>query len=175
MELKELFERSVEIRQAIPTPSVKQRLAQAAQELSLAGSNQARVELLNESVMAITKILYDTDPDGHLPNIDSYTHRIIIAKPWGKGGHTKWGLRDWEATVLRRILILRSEMRRVQPVFDYAPDSKQWYLNYASYTRLDMALMYWKSNPIALKDYRLFADAQRQQARERMDRLRGKD
>ena len=173
MELDTLFERAVEIRQVIPTASIKQRLANAAQELSLAGSNQMRVELLNEAVMALTKICYDTDPDGVPCNIDRLTYRILVPKPWGKAGWKKWGMRDWEATILRRILILRSEMRRVQPLFDYASESKQWYLNYAHYSRFDMALMYWKSNPITLKDWRLFADAYRQQAHERTLRNRG--
>jgi hypothetical protein len=35
------------------------------------------------------------------------------------------------------------------------------------YGRLDLALVYWKQNPIQLKDWRLYADVYRQKAHER--------
>ena len=173
MELNTLFERAVEIRQVIPTASIKQRLANAAQELSLAGSNQARVELLNESVMALTKVLYDAEPDGALANIDARTHRLLIPAPWGRAGWKRWGLRAWEAEVMRQILIVRGQMERVKPLFDYNEESRTWHLNLGSYPRLDMAMMHWKSNQITLREWRLHADASRQKAHERMNRHRG--
>lgn len=172
MELKQLFERTVEIRQVVPAANVKRRLAAAAQELSLAGSNQARVELLNEALLAFTTALYETDNAGRTPNVDRPTGRILMAKPWGSGGWRRWGLRHWEATILRRILILRCDMRRVQPLFDFARETNQWYLNGRNYGRLDLALAYWRSNPVTLRDWYLFADAHRQQARDRMEARR---
>ncbi len=173
MELDKLITRTQELRQALPTPNVKQRLAQAAQELSLAGANQARVELLNEAVLAMTSVLYDCDPDGIPANVDRTTFRILIAAPWGKAGWRSWGLRDWEAGILRQILIVRGQMRRVQPLFDYNDESRTWHLNHADYPRLDIALIYWKAHPILLREWRTFADIYRQKAHERTKRNAG--
>lgn len=172
MELDTLIERTQKLREVIPVPNVKQRLAAAAQELSLAGSNQARVELLNEAVLALAKVLYEVDPDGLPANIDSKTHRILIPVPWGRAGWKKWGLRYWESEILRQILIVRGQMQRVAPLFDYNEGARTWHLNYTAYGRLDQALMHWKHNQILLKDWRVFADAYRQRAQQRMDRHR---
>jgi hypothetical protein len=173
MELTQLIDRAVEIRDALPLPNVKQRLAAAAQELSLAGYNQSRVEILQESVLHFTTTLYAVDQSGRLENVDHRTHRILIAAPWGSSGWNRWNMRRWESTILRKTLIVRCEMRRIKPLFDFG--GGQWFLNLADYGRLDLALLYWKANPITLKDWHLHADLMRQQARDRMDRLRGKE
>ena len=175
MELTQLFDRAVEIRQAAGNPNgaIKQRIAAAAAELSLAGYNQSRVELLNEAALHFTTTLYSADQSGRLENVDQRTHRILIAAPWGSSGWQRWNMRRWEATVLRKTLIVRCQMQRVQPLFDFG--GGQWFLNLSAYSRLDQALLYWKANPITLRDWHLHADLLRQQARERMDRLRGKE
>jgi hypothetical protein len=172
MELDTLIERTQTIRDALPLPNAKQRLAAAAQELSLAGYNQSRVEILQESVLHFTTTLYAVDQSGRFENVDHRTHRILIAAPWGKGGWKRWKMRDWEATILRKTLIVRCQMQRVKPLFDFG--GGQWFLNLADYGRLDLALLYWKANPITLKDWHLHADLMRQQARERMDKRRGR-
>lgn len=174
MELDVLIGRTQEIRESLPLPNVKQRMAAAAQELSMAGNNQARVELLQESVLALTTVLYECDPDGTPANIDTRTHRILLPVPWGKAGWKRWGLRDWEAGILRQILIVRGQMRRVAPLFDYNAESRTWHIDLHAYPRLDLALMYWKSHPILLKDWRLFADAYRAKAHERTLRRQGR-
>lgn len=173
MELTTLIERTQQIREAMPLPNVKQRLAAAAQELSKAGDNQARVEWLNESVLALTMELYATDPDGAPCNIDRATYRLLIPAPWGRAGWRKWGLRYWEADMLRRILVVRGQLQRVKPLFDYNDMTRQWYLNYHDYPRLDLGLLYWKANPVTLKEWRTHADVYRKQAHERMTRRRG--
>jgi hypothetical protein len=172
METVTLIERTQQIRDALPLPNVKQRLAAAAQELSLAGYNQSRVEILQESVLHFTTTLYAVDQSGRLENVDHRTHRILIAAPWGSSGWNRWNMRDWEATILRKTLIVRCQMQRVKPLFDFG--GGQWFLNLADYGRLDLALLYWKANPITLKDWHLHADLMRQQARERMDKRRGR-
>lgn len=172
MNLDTLFARTTEIREAASHPhaTVKQRMAQVAADISRAGDNQARVELLNEAVLALTTALYVTE-DGRPVNIDNRTHRIVIAKPWGSSGWRKWGIRYWEGLILRKILITRSQMRRVAPLFDYA-ETGQWYLNLNDYPRLESALGYWKAQPLTLRDWRLFADAYRAEAQARMARRR---
>lgn len=176
MELEQIFERTVEIRNVASNPdkAIKQRLAQAAQELSNAGNNQARVELLNEAVLATIKLLYECDPDGVLCNVDRKTYRILPMVPWGRSGWKHWGLRYWEAEILRSILRVRTEMRRVPPLFDWNEYSMKWHLNYGDYGRLDLALMHWKANQITLKDWRTFADAYRLRAQQRMEKHRDK-
>jgi hypothetical protein len=175
MELDTLIERTQAIRDALPVPSVKQRLASAAAELSLATSNQARVELLNEAVMSATNLCYQVDADGVFCNIDRRTHRLLFPAPWGKAGWRKWGeMREWEATILRQILIVRCQMQRVIPLFDFNGEGRAWHINLQDYPRLDLALLYWKKTPITLAEWRLHADAYRQRAHERTLRNAGK-
>ena len=174
MELTTLIERTQQIREALPLPNVKQRLAAAAQELSLAGSNQARVELLNEAVLHATQLCYQADADGAPCNIDRRTHRLLFPAPWGKKGWRRWGsMRDWEATMLRQILTVRCQMQRAIPLFDYNNEGRNWHINLTDYPRLDLALLYWKKNPITLSEWRTNADAYRQRAHERVERNRG--
>lgn len=173
MELETLIERTQQIRDALPLPNVKQRLATAAQELSLAGYNQSRVELLNEAVLSATNLCFQTDHDGGFCNIDRRNHRLLFPAPWGKKGWKKWGdMRDWEATMLRQILIVRCQMQRVTPLFDYNNEGRAWHINLIDYGRLDLALVYWKRTPITLSEWRTHADAYRQRAHERVERKR---
>lgn len=172
MELEKIFERAVEIRQALPTPNIKQRMADAAAELNRAGENQKRVELLQEACLAITKLCYEIEPDGHPANVDHGTHRLLIAAPWGRAGWKRWGLRAWEAEILRQILIVRCQMRRTDPLFDYNTESRTWHINYHDFGRMDQALMYWKANPLTLKEWRRHADVYRAQAHARTIRNR---
>lgn len=175
MNLDTLIERTQEVRQAATDPSrtIKQRMADAAAELSRAGDNQQRVELLNEACLALTRLCYEADPDGQPANIDSRTHRLLVPAPWGKAGWRRWGLRDWEASILRQILIVRCQMQRVLPAFDFNAESRTWHANLQAYPRLDQALLYWKSNPVTLKEWRRHADIYRQKAHARTIRNRG--
>jgi hypothetical protein len=66
-------------------------------------------------------------------------------------------------------------MRRVSPLFDWNEYSMKWHINYSDYGRIDQALLHWKANPITLKDWRLYADAYRQRAQQRMERHRDKE
>lgn len=175
MELDTLIHRTQAVRDSLPLPNVKQRMAAAAQELSRAGDNQARVELLNEAVLHATQLCYECDPDGHPANIDNRTYRLLFPAPWGKKGWKRWGdMRDWEATILRKILLVRCQMQRVNPLFDYNAESRTWHIDLHAYPRLDLALMYWKQHPILLKDWRLYADAYRAKAHERTLRRQGR-
>jgi hypothetical protein len=175
MNLDTLIDRAQDVRQSATEPgrAIKQRMAEAAAELSRAGDNQQRVELLQEAVLAITKLCYDADPDGQPANLDSRTYRLLVPAPWGRVGWKRWGLRAWEAEILRQILIVRCQMRRVEPLFDYNDQARTWHVNLQHYGRLDLALMYWKQNPITLREWRRFADVYRAQAHARTIRNRG--
>jgi hypothetical protein len=84
--LTHLIDRAQDVRQSATEPgrAIKQRMAEAAAELSRAGDNQQRVELLQEAVLAITKLCYDADPDGQPANLDSRTYRLLVPAPWGQ-------------------------------------------------------------------------------------------
>ena len=75
--------------------------------------------------------------------------------------------------MLRQILIVRTQMQRVAPLFDYNAESRTWHINLTDYPRLDLALLYWKKNPITLSEWRTHADAYRQRAHERTLRNAG--
>jgi hypothetical protein len=176
MELKvdALIERTQGIRESLPLPHVKQRLAQAAQGLSHAGDNQLRVELLMESVLAATALCYECDQDGQRANIDGRTYRLLVAAPWGDAGWKRWGLREWEARILRQILIARVGIKNHHPLFDYNAQSHIWSVALFDYPTLDIALRYWKRHPITLAEWHAQADPYRQQASERTARKRGR-
>lgn len=175
MNLDTLIDRTQEVRQAASNPNqvIKQRMAEVAADISRAGENQKRVELLQEACLAMTKLCYECDPDGQPANIDSRTYRLLIPAPWGKAGWRRWGLRAWEAEILRQILIVRCQMRRMEPLFDYNTEARTWHVNMQQYGRLDVALLYWKSNPVSLKEWRRHADVYRAQAHERTLRRQG--
>lgn len=75
--------------------------------------------------------------------------------------------------MLRQILVVRCQMQRVIPLFDYNQEGRNWHINLTDYPRLDLALLYWKKNPITLSEWRTHADAYRQRAHERVERNRG--
>ncbi len=172
MNIDTLIERTQTIRSTTVDRTIKQRMAEAASNLSLAGSNQMRIESITEAVLALTNACYEADPDGGPANLDNRTHRLLIAAPWGRAGWKKWNLRYWEAEMLRQIMIVRCQMRRVDPLFDYNSEARTWHVDLAIYPRLDQALLYWKSNPITLKEFRRHADVYRERAHARTIRNR---
>ncbi len=172
MELDKLITRTQELRQALPTPSVKQRLAETAQALSRAGDNQARVELLNEAIMALISILYETDAAQYPANIDGKTWRLLVPAPWGRAGWRVWGLRYWEGEILRKAMLIRAEQRRPAPLFDYNEGGRTWHLNLGTYPQIDAAFSYVRSYPITLTEWHRHADIYRSQAHRRMSKYR---
>jgi hypothetical protein len=167
MILDTLVDRAQAIRDTITQPNIKQRIELAAEVITAEAGEQMHVELLNESLLKCTELCYMKDETGRYTNIDARTYRILIVKPWSSGGWEKWTLRQWESRVMRSILITRSNMRRVPPLFDYAASRKQWYLNLGLYPSLDNALTYWKRNPITLADWHRYADILRERERGR--------
>lgn len=168
MELNDLVERVSDIRRASPSPQVRVRVQEAAQELSRAGDLRMHLDLALEAIAALISILYETDEDGQPANYDQRTGRILLPVPWGSAGWRKWQLRKWEANVLRSILLQRlQERRRFPPLFDHNFDNHRWYLNHADYPdpaaalawlkRAGPSLAEWRS---AAYEYRL-ADAKR--------------
>lgn len=172
MELKEIVERVADIRHAKPSTSTRQRVQEAAQELSRAGDMQARVELANEALAAFVAILYEADTDQRAANIDPVTWRLLVPAPWGSGGWRRWGLRNWEAKTLRKILQIRCEARRHPSLFDYNDEALTWHLCADTYPTLADALGYLKAHPVTLAEWRPRATFLTKQAQQRMAKRR---
>ena len=157
MELQTGLERVQVIRNgATPAAFVKQRIAQTAQELSRAGDVALHVELCNEALHKAAVLLYERDSDGAWANVDSVSERVLVPMPWGSSGWQKWGLRRWEATVLRSILIARSSAT-TQPrpaLLGYNAECRTWHVDIGNYGTLALAQRFLAVEPIRLQDWR---------------------
>lgn len=157
------LDRAAEIRTGpAPTTAVKARMAQAAEALSQAGAMQAHLDVCTEAMAALIAVLYTTDSDGQPANYDRATGRILLKTPWGSGGWKAWGLRRWEATVLRGILLERTQAkRRLAPLFDYNFDNSRWYLNTSDFPSTEAALGWLRKDGPKLAEWRSAVNAYR--------------
>ena len=155
------IDRAADIRLApTPTATIRQRMAEAAQSLSLAGAMQAHLGTCQDAIASLLTVLYATDADGQPANYDRATGRILIPTPWGSGGWRRWGLRKWEAHVLRGVLMERAQTkRRLAPLFDYSFDNSRWYLNASDYPTADTALSWLKKDGPKLEEWRSAVNA----------------
>lgn len=155
MELSQIVDRKNEIR-TLPEPPahVKQRIAQAAQELSRAGDIATHVEIANEALTKFAYMLYQREADNVLANVDARTGRLLVPAPWGNAGWKRWGLRHWEAVVLRSVLMARVADRKRPALFDYNADSRTWFLNVSDYGVIESATHYLQRAAISLAEWR---------------------
>ncbi len=151
----ELTDRKQILRAAAnPPAAVRQRIASAADELNRAGAMAMCVELVNEALCKFTTMLYSKDSDNVYANIDPVTGRLLVCAPWGSAGWKRWGLRNWEARVLRAVLLSRLQAKPL-PLFDYG--NRTWYLNRGHYRTVGMAHAYLEVAPVALAEWRKYA------------------
>lgn len=168
MDLLQIVDRKHEIREmAQPASVVKQRIAKAAQELDRAGSAMLHVELASEALCKFVAMLYRRDVDGVWANIDPKTHRLLVPAPWGNAGWKRWGLRNWEACIMRRILLDRVSDAKRPCLFDYNAETRLWYLNVIDYPTLEAAEHYLKRGAITLAEWRKY-DTQYKQGRNKV-------
>ena len=161
--IQQNIDRAADIRLApTPTATVRQRMAEAAQSLSMAGAMSAHLGVCVEAMAALINTLYILDSDGIPANYDKATGRILIPTPWGSGGWKAWGLRKWEAHVLRGVLMERAQTkRRLAPLFDYNEDNSRWYINTSDYPTADTALSWLKKDGPKLEEWRSAVNAYR--------------
>lgn len=174
-ELTNLFNRANTIASA-PDHTIRQRLADNAAVLNLAGHMQAHLDACKAAIVALINVIYDIDADGIPANYDPLTGRIYLPVPWGESGWRKWGsIRRWEALALRRLLIERAQSkRRLAPLFDYNADSRIWHLNYTDYPTPEAALGWLRSDGPTLTEWRTLITDSREQAAERMRKHRAR-
>lgn len=169
MNLNSMFERAVTLGQQQPALSPQARLAQRAEAISLAGAMQAHLDACIGAMVALVSVLYATDGDNVLANVDPVTHRILIPVPWGRSGWATWGLRQWEAAVMSKILIRRTEQKRkAPPLFDYSAESRTWHLVLRYYTSAEMALSWLQHEGPDLREWRAAVNTHRDYHAKRM-------
>lgn len=166
MELTTIIDRKNEIRTLPePAPVVRERMQTIAASLSLAGTMAAHCEVVNEALAALVTVLYQRDDDKCPANIDRVTGRILIPVPWGSAGWKRWGLRKWEAEIVRRLLMGRLRNRQIVPLFDYSSEMRYWSVNLATYNSQRMAMAYLQAHAVTLAEWRGYVDAYREAAR----------
>lgn len=170
------LQRAADIRGgSTPTATVKARMAAAAQNLSLAGSMRAHLDVCIEALCALVDILYEADEDGQPANFDRATGRIFLPLPWGDHGWKGWGLRQWEAKCLRRVMMERAAgNRRLPPLFDYNEFNQRWYLDFATYTDVQVAMSWIRRDGPSLAEWRTVVTEYRDSQSARMRERRGK-
>lgn len=150
-----MTDRKNEIRGAGPGAYVKQRIADAADKLSLAGTLAARVELCNEALSKLVTLCYELDTDGLAANVDIVTYRILIPLPWGSAGWRRWGLRYHEALVLRAIMLAR-QGGQPAPLFVYDDGARMWCLNVMDYRGPKAAQAWLHAAPVTLAEWKAY-------------------
>lgn len=169
-----LLERAQSVTTVTAPASIKQRIADTADEISLAGHSQAQLDIAITAIAHLIAKLYTTEVDGILANVDSMTGRILMRPlPWGESGAVRWGLRRWEGQCLRRLMLDRVGQRRRLPcLFDYNNEARQWHLNTRDYPTGADAMKWLKSDGPRLSEWRTIVNDYRADAHERMSRRR---
>ena len=140
--------RKGEIAQAAPARHTT--LRKAAESLSLRNIDQAVIELFMEALSRLVDLCFEEDSGGFC-NIDSVTNRILIPLPWGRNGHSAWGIRPQEANILRKILVAR----QCQPgLFLYDTSRRCWTINLYDYSSREVAMRYLTRYPVGIGEYR---------------------
>ena len=158
MTILKMTNRKQDIRTSSPGAYVKQRIADAANALSLAGQMAARVELANEALCKLVELCYQPDDDNRAANVDVVTHRVLIPLPWGSAGWKRWGLRYHEALVFRAIMLGRQGVTPggVVPLFVYDGTTRSWHLNVQDYRGLADGLAWLQAGQISLPEWKRY-------------------
>lgn len=167
-ELLEYTDRARTLATRRPGLDPKQRMAQAAESLNLAGALQAQIGVAESALVAFIQALYTLDADQRPANYDEVTGRILIPAPWGSSGWRHWGLRKTEAFVLRKVLLSRVGHRTTPPLFGFDNDSKQWFLDTETYPDADSALRWVRDRGPGLNEWRTIVSAHRDAEAERL-------
>lgn len=152
--MTEIIERKALIRtEATAKKFILDRIEEAAVKFSEVVDIKMRVELANEILCRFVEKIYTRDA-GAWVYLDNVTYRIITAKPWGSSGWKYYGLRQWEARVLGKVLLIRATEQQPTVLFDYNFELHDWYLNLASFRAKESAMGYLNAKPITVAEWR---------------------
>lgn len=169
MSLNNMFERAHTVSHTMPMFNNRQRMVAKAEALNIASDLQARLDICIAAMANLVKVLYTVDADGCYVYVDS-NHRILVPLPWGSSGWRKWGLRKWEAEMLRKLLIRRCE-KPGMVLFGY--DRQQWYLDTEAFPTMNEALLWIQRRGPTLREWRAIVEPHRTRNAERMRVRRG--
>jgi hypothetical protein len=133
------------------------RLQSVAQKLSRTGRMHAQCELVNQVLLTLVELLYETEADGKWSNVDE-TGRVLIIVPWSRRGYKLWGLRRSESDALLWIMQKRAE--RPGAWLYYDEECRSWMMN-LDYASKRLALAYWRQVPVTLDEWRTAVAATR--------------
>lgn len=134
------------------TPQRHTTVQRAAQALSRRNVDQATTELLNEALARLVLLTYERDEAGALCNVDGTTGKVLIPLPWGRAGHTKWGLSPSESDAMRRIMFTRQRVG--VPLFFFDRSRRAWFCNLEDYPDGAVVLAQLKEWEIGVGEYR---------------------
>jgi hypothetical protein len=144
------LERKAAVSNAVPARHLS--LRQAADKLSRHNVDAATCEVLNEALARLVLLAYQTDAGG-LCNIDSATGRFLIPLPFGRNGHTQWGLRAQEANILRQVLFDWQELDPPTLLF-YDRSRRAWFVDVAQFSHAGIARAWIRVHQITVAVYR---------------------
>lgn len=170
MSASDVLTRAVGIAHATVDAYTRQREQVAADELNRLTTNQRYVVACQEALLRLANLCY-VRAGSRLVNIDQLTWRIGVHVPWSRAGCQHYGLREWEATVLRSVMLARLGNRRNSPLFDFG--NRRWYLNMTDYPTMESAVVYLDKQRLSIDEWLIHADALRESARRRMTERRG--
>jgi hypothetical protein len=136
-------------------PSRRTAVARLAASLSRKTIDMAIVELYMEVMQRLTQLAYEQSA-GMLCNVDPVTHRFLIAAPFGRNGHKRWGLSRSEGIILREMIQTRQAQTDDRPpgLFFYDRTRRSWIANLFDYDTLADAQRYWQRHPLTVQQYR---------------------
>lgn len=138
-----------------------QRTTEAATALSRKNELQVYAEIMNEALFKLTAMLYEQAADGEFANVDPVNGRILVPVPWGNDGWSAWGLRNWEAIVLRNILRQRMLSEKILALYGFSEKTNRWHMDIKTYRTYEAAFRYLQQYPITANEWRAFGDAYR--------------
>jgi hypothetical protein len=141
-------ERKEDIGQSTPQRYIAMR--KASEALSRRNVDQAVIELMMEALSRLVDLCFEEDGGGYC-NMDQVTNRILIPLPWGRNGHSQWGLRPQEANILRAILVAR---QRQPGLFLFDGMRRAWRVNLYDFGNRDLSMSYLSKYPISITEFR---------------------
>lgn len=132
-------------------PARHTSLRTVADTISKRNVDAAVVELFNEALSRLLLLAYEEDAGG-LCNVDVVTGKFLIPLPFGRNGHSAWGLRPTEANVLRQILFdWRAEGRCL---FYFENSHRAWFVSLYDYPDAAAAKSWLRAHQITIALYR---------------------
>lgn len=130
------------------SPIEKSRTVAYADQLGRQGLAAAEAEALNEVLMKLIRLCYQTER-GRFINIDPHIGRLVkeLPVPWSSKNFKRYGLmRREQADVLRWVMNYYDRNQEQEALFRYSQSSRRWHVNLAHYPTQEDALQWMKAN-----------------------------